>query len=253
MDWGLIGIVLAAIFFITTLVLMLKYRRVKKLVWSYNTNKVIGLGSNAPPELQLLFGEKHVDDVYRTNIIVYNAGNESLRKTDVTEDVKVRFSDVEILRPPTIKARSKKAIQFSTRAVKKRGYLDIMLEFLYLDHNDGAVVEILHTKSEDLSCSGNIIGVKKLKYRGDFQPRRPSLRKSFKWHSISPPLMTLTLFGLIILIASLSADKPIGSLWEDYSMVFSVLGGMILGSLLGWFFTSFSLLSSFPKWSVIKG
>ena len=35
-------------------------------------------------------------------------------------------------------------------------------------------------------------------------------------------------------------------------MVFYLLGGMIFGSVVGWLTTSFPLLSSFPKWSVIK-
>ena len=268
MDWGLIGIVLAVIFFSTTVILTLKYRRVKKLVWSYTTKKVIGLGSDTPPELQLIFGEQRVSDVYRTTMIVFNAGNDSLRKDDVTKDVTVHFRGAKILRPPTNIVKSKEAIQFTVIAVNDNDgfsvkfdflYLDhndgfsVKFDFLYLDHNDGAVVEILHTKSEVLSCSGNIIGVKQIKYREDFRPRRLSFRKSFQWRDIfSAPVITLIFLGSVLLITSLLAGKSIGSLWEEYSIVFSLLGGMIIGSLFGWLVTSFPLLSSFPKWSVIK-
>jgi len=252
MDWGLIGIVLAVIFFSTTVILTLKHRRVKELVWSYTTKKVIGLGSDTPPELQLIFDEQRVLDVYRTTIIVFNAGNDSLRKDDVTKDVTVHFRGTKILRPPTNIAKSKEAIQFTVRAVNDNDDFSVKFDFLYLDHNDGAVVEVLHTKSEDLSCSGNIIGVNKIKYREDFQPHRPSLRQSFKWRGIAPALVTLILLGLIILITALFSDKSIGSLWEDYSLAVSLLGGMVIGSLFRSFTTSFPLWSSFPKWSVIK-
>ncbi|MBA7685838.1 hypothetical protein ES703_94266 [subsurface metagenome] len=253
MDWGLIGIVLAVIFFSTTVILTLKYRRVKKLVWSYTTKKVIGLGSDTPPELQLIFGEQRVSDVYRTTMIVFNAGNDSLRKDDVTKDVTVHFRGAKILRPPTNIVKSKEAIQFTVIAVNDNDGFSVKFDFLYLDHNDGAVVEILHTKSEVLSCSGNIIGVKQIKYREDFRPRRLSFRKSFQWRDIfSAPVITLIFLGSVLLITSLLAGKSIGSLWEEYSIVFSLLGGMIIGSLFGWLVTSFPLLSSFPKWSVIK-
>lgn len=252
MDWELIGIVFAVIFFSTTVILTLKYRRVKKLVWSYTTKKVIGLGSDTPPELQLIFGEQRVSDVYQTAIIVFNAGSDSLRKDDVTEDVTVHFRGAKILRQPTNIAKSKEAIQFTPRAVNDNNGFSIKFDFLYLDHDDGAVVEVLHTKSENLSCSGNIIGVKKIKYREDFRPHRPSLRKSFKWRDIASPLTILILLSFVILITALLGGKPIASLWEDYSIVFSVLGGMIIGSVFGWLAISFPLLSSFPKWSVIK-
>ena len=168
MNWNLIGIFLAGIFFIATGALTLKYRRVKKLVWSYKTKKVIGLGSNAPPELKLIFGKENITELYQTDIIVFNAGNESIRKDDVTEDVTMRFSGAEILRPPTIMAKSKEAIRFTTTAVKDNNDFSLELNFLYLDKNDGAVVEILHTKRTQLYCSGNIIGIKKITYREDY-------------------------------------------------------------------------------------
>lgn len=255
MNWNLIGIFLAGIFFITTLTLTLKYRRVKKLVWSYKTKKVIGLGSNAPPELQLMFGRRRITDLYQTDIMIFNAGNESLRRNDITEDITVRFEGAEILRPPIIIAKSKEAIRFTTKAVKDNNDFSLELNFLYLDHNDGAVIEVLHSKSEKLSCSGNVIGVKKIYYRGEYQPRPPSFRASFNWRDFAGPLLTLMLLSLIILITSFGRGEPIASIFEKYTMAFYLLGGMVLGGLLGSLvkcLDRYSFWGPFPRWSIIK-
>ena len=68
MDWGLLGVILAPIFFISTVVLSvflaIRFYKRKEPVWAYETARIIGLGSNAPEELRLTFNDRPVDSVY---------------------------------------------------------------------------------------------------------------------------------------------------------------------------------------------
>ena len=166
--------VLAIIFFVATIVLTVvlafKLAKKKKLVWAYETTKIIGLGSNAPPELKLTFNEQPVNDVYQTRVILFNKGNEAILKDNVTESIIIQFKGAEILRQPDIKAKSKEAIKFSAKQVVKGGPDSIEVNFLYLDHDDGAVVDVLHTASERVTCTANIIGTRHIKNIGNFEP-----------------------------------------------------------------------------------
>lgn len=197
MDWGIISIPLAIIFFIITLLLTLKVIKRKKPVWAYTTTKIIGLGSKAPPELKLTFNDRPVNDVYQTTFILFNKVTEAIRKDDVTESVTIHFKGAEILRQPIIKAKSKEAIEFSAKQVTKDGENSIELGFLYFDHEDGAVVEIIHTASERINCVGNIIGIKEIVNIGEFVPFRTKRFRNLL--AIGIVMLLIPLFGASVL------------------------------------------------------
>ena len=89
----------------------------KKPVWAYNVIKLIGLGANAPPELTLTFDDKPVNEVYQTTFVFFNSGTNTIRRCDATENIAIHFKGAEVLREPTMKARSKEAIEFSAKQV----------------------------------------------------------------------------------------------------------------------------------------
>jgi hypothetical protein len=237
MDWQFILLLVlgiaALIATIAAIWLAVKLAKKKKPVWAYKTKKIIGLGSNAPPELKLTFEDKQVKDVYRTVFIFFNRGNEDIRERDVTERVAFQFAGAQILREPNVIARSKDAIKPVAKRVTRNGVDCVELDFLYLDHNDGMVVEVLHTVSNELACSANIIGTESIRFIGWFAPSRS------KRSNISLAL----LFGMIILIiysatsATHSKDVPswfalylfpliafwavIGLVWADLLPLFS--------------------------------
>ena len=155
MSWGLIlSIVLAAGFGIATIALTIRYVKKKKPVWGYDVREIIGLGSEAPPEVKLTFNDRQVKDVYRTVVIFFNKGNESIRKQDVVKSIVVDFGDGKILKEPTLLSISKKETNFY---VNKVGDNSIELGFNYLGHSDGACIEVMHTEGSSPSISGTII------------------------------------------------------------------------------------------------
>ena len=92
MDWRfLVTIIITVVLGIITIFLALKLIKRKKPVWARNTTKIIGIGTNAPPELKMTFHGQSVDNVYRTVFIFFNRGTETIRKADVAEAVAIHF------------------------------------------------------------------------------------------------------------------------------------------------------------------
>lgn len=173
MDLSLVQTVLTIIFGIVavlSIIIAVRLARRKRPVWAYVTTKVIGLGSDAPPELQLVFNGKPVPEVYRTLIIFFNKGNETIRKDDVTDAIQMHIKGAELLRNayPMIMSNMQTRLEIVPRSNDT-----FEIDFYYLDRNDGAVIEAIHTKLDDITCEGNIMGAGRPRYIGEFISRRP--------------------------------------------------------------------------------
>lgn len=240
MDWTFaVTIFITIVLGIAAIFLTIKIATKKKPVWASKTTKIIGLGTNVPPELKLIFGNNPVSNVYRTIFTFFNKGRESIREDDVTKSVTIYFKGAQILREPTIKAISKEEIQFSVRQVVKNGDNAAEVSFLYLDHNDGAVIEVLHTKSDDIRLSGNIIGAKEIAKVGEFKPyiplwKEPSVVYYFIMSSLFFTFAILSFFGL--------KDA-------DHVIKWVAPLAMVIVSFLYLFEISLYLVYRFPKWS----
>lgn len=167
MEWGPISIGVPVALSIVAIILTRRLVRRKQPAWAYTQKKIIGLGTDAPKELQLNFNGKPINDVYRTTFIFFNRGRETIRSGDVTQPVTMHFQEGEILREPIITITSNEAIKFLAKHVITQGGHQVRLEFLYLDHEDGGVFEVLHTQSTKIMCSGNVIGSKKIDNIGE--------------------------------------------------------------------------------------
>lgn len=181
MNWGLLQTVLTIVFGITTiiaLIVAIRLAKRRKPVWAYETTKIVGLGSDAPPELKLIFGGVPVTDVYQTSLLFFNKGTDIINKDDVTDNITIHFKGARILRQPSIRVTSNDKVRFSAKQVIKEGNNAVELGFLYLASNDGALIEVTHTESQDVFPTGNIKGVHIVAAR-KFDPskKRPSIVK----------------------------------------------------------------------------
>lgn len=255
MEQGIIYVVTpelgAAIGFgIAALILALRLVKRKKPAWAYKTTRIMGLGTDAPPELKLYFNNTPIEDVYRTTFIFFNRGTETIRKEDVTENVTVHFTGAQILREPTIKLKSKEAIQFSEKRVVKDGDNSVELDFLYLDHGDGAVIEVLHTKADNIRYSGNIMGTKITQCR-EFEQFRPPFHRS----AVMPWLIIGALGGVGIAIDTYVTEPTERIIAQIQASVSSRV--LVLVFFAFWLFAlvrasvDYFGYHGFPKWSTI--
>lgn len=239
---GIIAIIVAVIF-------GLKSLKSKKPACAHKTTKIIGVGTDAPSELELLFNKRPVDEVHRTTFIFFNMGAQAIRKDDVTEDIAILFRGAEILRVPTIKARNKEPNKLVAKSVvNTEGQHLVQLDFLYLDHEDGAVVEVLHTPSEQISCEGNIIEAKAVANLGEFEEARP-------WPVLNRSIMTLVLAAAFVGLGlfwwfRISPSSP--EMGLAFAVVLSAGVSVALGLFIGFLVSGlpqYLRCRKFPSWA----
>lgn len=242
MDWGIVtSIILGSIAVALAVVTIYLIRR-KKPVWAYTTTKIIGLGTDAPAELKLFFNEKRVLEVYRTEFIFFNMGNTSIRKDDVSDPITVQFKGAEFLRDPYAMQINRQENRINI--IVDRDSSTFEVDFLFLDHRDGVIVEVMHDKSAEVECKGNIIDAGKPRYLGEFERRPP---EGYKGNMIAGLLFG----GLIAAMWVQTAPNIIRNSidWVALGMltVFTIGFSYILIRLIQRFYKFFR----FPLWSRI--
>jgi len=250
MEWRtVLTVVLSVTTVVLSVVLAYKFAKRKKPVWARNTRRIIGRGTDAPPELHLTFDELAVHDVYQTVFIFFNKGTETIRKADVAEAVAIHFEGAKILRPPTILAVSKKANKVSVRQLVRDGDETIEIDFLYLDRGgDGVVVEVLHTESKQIRCSGVIMGANEIGYVGEFLPYRPPgwLAAAYATVIVSSGLLLYTVFR------DLPTEYPELSLSDKFLLGTAILFMLLV--IVMWVRAAMNIPTfyrylRFPKWT----
>ncbi len=157
MDFRLTVEIIVAVVAIMTLVVLARQHKKKMPTWSYTTRQVIGRDAESPPELKYIFGTTEVEEVYETTLIFFNSGSEKYCGdlvqggiSDINEAIVIEFRGAKILRQPVIKNKSKGvANKFSVEKIIKDGVESVELHFPILGHNDGALIEIWHTRLEE--------------------------------------------------------------------------------------------------------
>jgi len=240
----MIGIILAIIFFIATVLLTLAVIKRKEPVWAHYTEKIIGLGTNSPPELKITFNDKEVDQVYSTNIIFYNKGRETIRSVDITQPISIFLNKSQILSEPIIQCFSKDAIKFSASKVIDQNNDGVKFDFMYLDKGDGAVINVIHTPFDHVYCHGNIIDCKPIANMGEYSRHKPKL---------GPYLVLLIVLGLVLLFSVIRplVDNTIDKYWEIFFNSLSLVIPTLFMSfiLVGWIILSYYKYNKFPSWS----
>jgi hypothetical protein len=248
MDWGtIVGWVLAGLSIIIGIVLYLKSRRNKEPAWAYRTSKIIGIGTNAPKELKLTFSGKPVNEVYKTTLMFINKGRETIRKEDVTQNIAIYFTGAEILREPTIESVSKQAIEFAVNQIIDAGKHAVKLDFRYLDHNDGGVIEVIHTRSGEVECAGNVMGAKNITYMSKMEEGYPP--SGIKLFGFLIPAIVL------VAVAALAVFRVL-PIVPKYQLLVGAIASGAMGFGLGAIFALFPYtlryvrFKKFPSWYV---
>jgi len=156
MDLNIIVNIILAVIAIMALIFGISQYKRKKPVWAYSTRHIIGRDAEAPLELKYVFGTREVTEVYKTTLIFFNMGKDKFcgdllpgGDSDINEAIVIQFKGAEILRPPTIANRSKGAVNFTVEQVNNCAD-SIQLHIPILNHNDGATIEVWHTKYNEI-------------------------------------------------------------------------------------------------------
>lgn len=153
---GIFGIFIAIFFY-------LRSRKISRLAYQHDTTSIIGSAdARFPNELEIYFDGKAVPRVTLERIVLWNAGNTTLRGSQIVKTDPLRFelrnSNASILKVNVLKHSREVNACSVTRRKDNQRIADINFDFL--DPGDGIAIEIIHSgSSEDLEIRGTLIGM----------------------------------------------------------------------------------------------
>ncbi|MBK7380317.1 MAG: hypothetical protein IPJ03_15240 [Ignavibacteriales bacterium] len=156
---GLLGILLAVIFFVKSIKKKIPYYEVNSFnIISTKLEKKIN-------DIEIFYKGQKVTSVTVSKIVIWNSGNETIRKSDIPETNKFTIDieeDYEIYNYEIL------SITDSDCTLElKQETEGIVLDFNYLEPNQGFVVKLTHSgnNSNCLSLTGKVIGGNKLEHK----------------------------------------------------------------------------------------
>lgn len=185
---AIIGIpigVLAALYFYR------KSRRVKLLAYAVTTANIIQDYSGRIPDLKIEYKGKNPHTISVSKIVVWNDGTETIERNDIADalPLRINMSAGEILDASIVSVtEGGKANRFT---VTKDSPLLVSPSFDYLDKNEGAIIQLVHTgrPADDIFLTGRIKGSGS-PVRRKFGPH-PTLNRIENW------LILASLVGLL--------------------------------------------------------
>jgi hypothetical protein len=231
-DW--IGITLAAaIGVVATLIagwlfLRLQEKRAApRLVYLRRSGAVVGSPrSLRQDDIELRFRGRAVPRVTQTRIALWNAGRQVIQKTDVPEGepITIAVSSGETILDATVVRESRSVIGF-TPTVSASG---VICGFEFLDHDDGVVLDVIHTDAENREpfLAGTVVGMgpDPPRYLGSLSEQQVS---GARWLINQAAWIVFVIIGLILIVGGVIA--------ADWILVVSgaptfLWGGLFLAS-----------------------
>jgi hypothetical protein len=160
---AIVGITLAVIFgLITTvaLIVTLNSLRRKRPTWAVRGSTLIRLGQPTLPNLKILYGDQQVQSVTVSRILFWNRGTEPILRENIPPDAPLTIrarDEVQLLNVEVLQDTSGSGLFHHTEDAARQVST---LDFAYLEPNQGAVLQVVHTGTspEDVSVSGHVIG-----------------------------------------------------------------------------------------------
>ena len=157
---AIIGIVLAVIFFI-------KSQKNKTPCYLFSSNTIIEGVSQTFDEIEIRYKGQAQDLVSVTKLLLWNAGRETIDKTDLVERDQLRVTahaQIDLLDVHIIGVSTESNLVTLGKVTQQDKSSTFSINFDFLDHADYFVIQIIHngTSSENFSIAGKIKGVKKI-------------------------------------------------------------------------------------------
>jgi hypothetical protein len=155
------------------LIATIRAQRVRRPVYAIREQRLVTAAVSALPGLAITFGGHPVENLTVTRIAFWNAGSETISKEDVPPLDPIRISataPAEILDATVLTVTD--AVN-DCRLVQETGDFHVLFE--YLDHQEGLLMQIIHTGATDksISVSGRTKGAKSVRLVSPSQATPP--------------------------------------------------------------------------------
>jgi len=215
---GVGGIVLGII---TSYIFHLIQKRRKELSWAIDSTNLIKGYSSLFEKLEIQYGEKKIENLTVSKVAFWNNGNETIDGKDIaippfilpTDKTSTKILDTKIIKISTVGNR------FEIH--KKIDSPFLVLKFDYLDPQQGAVIQIIHTGVSvlPLIMRGEIKGVKDIKYKSKKPDIALQMPRVFIYFNA---LIMFVLFG-IYLYSPTSHELSLRDDWTMWALVLILL------------------------------
>ncbi|WP_340031143.1 hypothetical protein NSQ20_25550 [Paenibacillus sp. FSL K6-1122] len=242
---AVLGTLLGAV---VTYIFYLIQRNRSRICYQTSNLKIIGnLDLNLPQDFEVTLSGERIESLYKSQIIVWNDGTNTIHKTDITEedqlrvvfDTRTKIFDVSLVG--------------CTREINKNEAFvlegtEVTITFDFWDKKDGIVLDILHTESKtEPKIKGTVKGlINGIKNKGqiDYIKKKEKSGVLLLIHVISSLMIStvIALFFMYFYYLIRETDK-----YMSYFQVFtSVFIGSYIASFVG-FANIFSLRKRFPR------
>ncbi|MFL6255128.1 MAG: hypothetical protein ACJ74T_08890 [Pyrinomonadaceae bacterium] len=154
-----IGVVIGVIGLVTGYIFYRRSRIYAELAYVASSIQMTGRNAMFPPELKIFYGDKEVDTVTQTNIILWNYGNSTIEGERIVESDPLRIvvsPGGEILTSEVITSRDVLALACKPFPGKPN---ELEITFDFLDTRDGALIRLTHTGNKKTRVRGTIRGI----------------------------------------------------------------------------------------------
>jgi hypothetical protein len=167
---GLISLSLAITFF-----LLGRRARLKGPTWAVRSNNLVRGFASSLPDLEILFRNEKVETLTVTRIAFWNRGRATIDANDIAPADPLRIATLGNSRLLDVKVVQINSGPSKFEALPSADGREALLRFDFLDHDHGAVLQIIHTgpSHTDLTVVGTIKGAGppvKTGVRGGFLP-----------------------------------------------------------------------------------
>ncbi|MDD5447112.1 MAG: hypothetical protein PHY36_04435 [Methanocellales archaeon] len=149
---------------VVAIILYIKSKKVKLPHYSIRSTNIVRDLVSRLQHLQMLYSGQEIENLTATKIAFWNKGRDTINSQDIAsaDPLIISIKDGYKILDAKIIYTKNTANQFSVIPSDDRSY--VKMHFDYLDKDDGAIIQILHTgkSSKDIEFCGKIKGSDKL-------------------------------------------------------------------------------------------
>lgn len=222
-----------------------KSKKIKKPLYALRSlNLVRDFASRVAP-LEIRYSGQKVENVTVTTVAFWNGGNETMNGSDVATTDPISFrvkNDFRILEAIVVSMQDASNKIDLTRSRDERS---VRLDFEYLDRNQVAVLQVIHTgkSSNDITISGTVKGAGK--------PERALASRNEVILFSRPQVIAffgfLAIAEVFFIATGINPNSPIGNPIPQLVNSPSISLLTVFGSFLGSFFVGYLFQKRIPK------
>ena len=216
---GIAGFILAIVFYY-------KSKRLKEPMYAIHTENLVSDFSSILNKLEISYAGQRISSLSHTKIILWNNGRETITKADIAsgDPLAITMTGNGVVIDCQVITANNPANRVTVELTSPK---QALVHFDFLDHRQGAVIQVLHTGnvSEGLAFRGTIIGAGNFllenRYNNDDVSRISVLGRK------------IDLFGLLLIISILVglcswlfAPHHWGY-WDVFRLSISLVGGYL--------------------------